>query len=80
LASECNHLVENFVNNISTEQYFRIDDLQQSKENKERSNKMNTRNEAILPRPIKRKPLFASPWVALFLLLRSEYYEFRNSK
>lgn len=80
MASDCNHLVEIFVNNISTERYFRIEDLQQSKKNMERSKKMNTRNEAILPKPIKRKPLFASPWLALFLLLRSEFNEFRNDK
>jgi hypothetical protein len=41
---------------------------------------MNTRNAAILPKPIKRKPLFASPWVALFLLLRNEFSESRSSK
>lgn len=54
--------------------------MQQSKKHMERSKKMNTRNEAILPKPIKRKPLFASPWLALFLLIRSEFNEFRNDK
>ena len=41
---------------------------------------MNTHSQAVLRRRSREAPLFASPWMALFLLLRKEWLAPRSSR
>lgn len=40
---------------------------------------MNTHSQAVIPKPRHDAPLFASPWLALFFLLRRERTESRKN-
>lgn len=39
---------------------------------------MNTHSQAVMPKHRKDAPLFASPWMALYFLLRRELSQPRN--